>query len=174
MSTSGSITAGGVEVCSLKRDFSQLIQPGSTYQIVRFPFGAAEPTDEFGMHQIQQPDGYVIDAGNWDSDDRSGLIWPSVDGWGTLQALIQWAVPSDASEYRDQFVRDPLEIYSPADTTATDHRPPTPGGQFWTKVWGIAVHPDVPLALRVTHNASAPLDLTLAEFKLVIEQRARA
>ncbi|MFD9903940.1 hypothetical protein [Streptomyces sp. NPDC059063] len=161
----------GVLVCSLKRDTPQLIEPGG-YRIVRFPFGGGESYDTYSMHQTSQPDAFVIDSDGWDDDDRSGLIWPTRHGWGTLHALIQWGGTPDASEYRDQFVRDPLGLFSPPDTTATDHRAPTPGGQFWTKTHGIFVHPGVPLALRVAHNAPGPLALTLAEFKLVIHLAA--
>ncbi len=129
-----------------------MIAPGTTYQIVQFPFGTAEPSDRYNMHQRRQPNGYVIDSANWDSDPRSGLIWPERAGWGTLQALMQWD-PSDATEFRDQFVRDPFGFTpNPNDTTATDHRAVTSGGQYWTKVWGIFVDPATPspCALRTT------------------------
>ncbi|WP_405893670.1 hypothetical protein OG272_15575 [Streptomyces sp. NBC_00104] len=177
MPTSVTTTPPGVEVCSLKRDINQPIVPGTTYTIVRFPFGAEEPSDRFQMHQAVQPDGYVVT--DWDNDPRSGLIWPSRAGWGHLYALIQWEAPTAASggytELRDQYVRDPLSLGSPTpnDTTATDHRAPSPGGQFFTKSHGIYVDPLTPLALRVTHNASAgSLNLTLAEFKLAIYEAA--
>lgn len=160
----------GVQVCSLKADTPQLIQPGTTYRIVRFPFGAAEPTDRFGMHQAVQPDGYVVS--DWATDDRSGLIWPSTAGWGHLHALIQWEA-GGYTELRDQYVRDPLGLTpAPTDTTATEHRTPTPGGQFYVKNHGIFVDPATPVALRVTHDDSGPRLLTLAEFKLVIHQAA--
>ncbi|MEU6594799.1 hypothetical protein ABZ923_37330 [Streptomyces sp. NPDC046881] len=175
MSTRG-VVAPGVQVCSLKVDTPQSIPSSASYTIVRFPYGAAEPTDRFEMHQALQPDGSTVT--NYATDDRSGLIRPSRAGWGSLYALIQWEAPTATSgtvtEYRDQFVRDPLgETATPNDTTATDHRAATPGGQFWTKSWGIFVTPDVPLALRVTHNGTVgPLLMTLAEFKLVIHPAA--
>jgi hypothetical protein len=165
-----------VDVCSLKVAIPQLIQP-DTWTIVRFPFDATgESTDTLNMHSATRPapGGPVAD---WSTDDRSGLIWPSRAGWGELKGIAQWAAagaqlnPMDATEYRDQFVRNPLSYAGagPAvDTTATDHRPPTPGGQFFTKSWGIFVDPTVPLAMRVYHNASEALNLTLAEFKLSI------
>ncbi|WP_431952223.1 hypothetical protein [Actinacidiphila sp. bgisy167] len=169
MATRGTVSSG-VQVCSLKVDTPQSIQPGTTYQIVRFPFGTAEPADRSTMHQVVQPDGYVIT--NWATDDRSGLIWPSKSGWGHLYSLLQWE--AGATEYRDQYVRDPLNLGSPtpSDTTATDHRPPSVGAQFWTKGHGIFVNPQTPIALRVTHNAPNPINLTLAEFKLVIHDVA--
>ncbi|MER7742288.1 hypothetical protein ABTX34_28905 [Streptomyces sp. NPDC096538] len=163
--TSGSIPSG-VQVCSLKVDVPQVIQPGAAYQVVRFPFGAAEPTDRFEMHQVVQPDGYVV--ADWSTDDRSGLIWPSKRGWGMLHAMIQWEAGT-ATEYRDQYVRDPLGLTpTPNDTTATEHRPPSPGANFFVKSHAIFVDPAVPVALRVTHNNPTPLQLTLAEFKLAI------
>ncbi|WP_086859920.1 hypothetical protein [Streptomyces milbemycinicus] len=167
------VLTNGVQVCSLKRDTPQLIQQ-NVYAVVRFPFGAAEPSDRLGMHQVIQPDGYVVTA--WDVDDRSGLIWPSKCGWGHLYAVIQWEAPTETSgqytELRDQYARDPLGINAVIDTTATDHRAPTPGAQFFTKSHGIYVTPSTPLALRVRHNASGPLNLTLAEFKLAIHEAA--
>ncbi|MFK0063328.1 hypothetical protein ACIQTN_29385 [Streptomyces werraensis] len=154
----------------MKVDTPQLIAPGTTYRVVRFPFGAAESTDRFEMHQVVQPDGYVVS--DWATDDRSGLIWPSRPGWGTLYGLLQWEGASASGGYtelRDQFVRDPLGLTpTPNDTTATEHRTPTPGGQFFAKHWGLFVNPATPLALRVTHNDASPRLLTLAEFKLVI------
>ncbi|MGV9913386.1 hypothetical protein [Streptomyces tendae] len=163
--TNGSTTPG-VQVCSLKVDTPQLIPSGTTYRVVRFPFGAAESTDRFEMHQVAQPDGYVVS--DWSTDDRSGLVWPSKAGWGALHAMIQWEA-GDYTELRDQYVRDPLGLTpTPADTTATEHRPPSPGGNYFVKTHGIFVEPGVPLALRVTHNASEPRLLTLAEFKLAI------
>ncbi|UQA95592.1 hypothetical protein [Streptomyces halobius] len=163
------LTSPGVQVCSLKADTPQLIQPGC-YQILRFPYGSAECTDVFGMHQVDQPDEYVV--ADWATDDRSGLIWPSQSGWGHLYAMIHWEPASATGGYtelRDQYVRDPLGLTSsPNDTTATEHRVPTPGGQFYAKSHGIYVNPDTPLALRVAHNDCAPRNVVLAEFKLCI------
>ncbi|CAM5456789.1 hypothetical protein SHIRM173S_03921 [Streptomyces hirsutus] len=54
-------------------------------------------------------------------------------------------------------MRDPLGLTTnPNDTTATEHRTPTPGGQYYVKNHGIFVEPGTPLALRVTHNDAAP------------------
>ncbi|WP_309317369.1 hypothetical protein [Streptomyces salinarius] len=167
--TSGS-AAPGVQVCSLKVDTPQEIEPGTTYKVVRFPFGSGESTDRFEMHQVAQPDGYVVT--DWANDDRSGLIWPSKAGWGELHAMLQWEA-GDYTELRDQYVRDPLGLTgNPNDTTATEHRPPSPGGNYFVKTHGIFVTPGTPLALRATHNDSVPRLLTLAEFKLVIHHAA--
>lgn len=153
-------------VCSLKVDIDQPIPSDGQYHTVRFPFGAAESYDRWEMHQVQQPDGYVV--GDWATDDRSGLIWPTRNGWGHLYAMIQWE-SGDYTELRDQYVRDPLGFTGdPANTTATDHRPPSPGMQCFTKSHGIFVNPQTPLALRVAQNAGQPVNLVLAEFKLVI------
>ncbi|MCC9686851.1 hypothetical protein E4N64_14205 [Streptomyces sp. MNU103] len=153
-------------VASLISTTPQTITPGTTYQIVRFPFDS-ESFDPAGMHEAAQPDGYTVT--NWATDDRSGLIWPPMRGWGTLYAALQFAEAGDATEFRSQFVRDPLNISTGQDTTATEHRADTVGGEFWTRTWGLVVNPMTPLAVRVAHNASGPLDVTLAEFKLVVQ-----
>lgn len=164
-------TAAGVTVCSLKRDTPQVIPPGA-YTILTFPFGTAESSDSWLMHQAVQPDAYAVT--DWENDPRSGLIWPARSGWGELHAMIQWE-SGDYRELRDQFVRDPLRLGSstPVDTTATEHRPPSIGMQCWNKGHGIFVSPDTPLAVRVSHDASTPLAVTLAEFKLVIHPVAQ-
>ncbi|MCT2590233.1 hypothetical protein LHJ74_09955 [Streptomyces sp. N2-109] len=153
-----------VHVCSLIRNTAQTI-PADGYHIVRFPFGSAESLDRHGMHQIEQPDGHRI--GDWDAEDRSGLIWPSVDGWGGLTAMIQWE-DGGYTELRDQYIRDPLNLSTGPDTTATDHRPPSPGMQCYTKSHEIMVHPGTPLALRVHHNDSRARRLVHAQFKLAV------
>ncbi|MEU8870426.1 hypothetical protein AB0D24_04535 [Streptomyces javensis] len=156
-----------VQVVSLIRGTSQpqTIAGDGQYHVLRYPYDT-ESYDPYEMHEAVQPDGYqVVD---WRTDDRSGLIWPAKTGWGVLTAAIQWA-DADYTELRDQFVRDPLGITSdPVNTTGTDHRPPSPGIQCFTKNHPIIVHPDVPLAVRVAHNASAPVNVILTEFKLAI------
>jgi hypothetical protein len=158
-----------VLVCSLITGEPQTI-PAGGYHVVRFPFGGGESYDAHGMHQMLQPDGYQIT--NWRTDDRAGLIWPAADGWGSLTAVIQWEA-GGYSELRDQFVRDPLGLTDdPVNTTATEHRPPSPGMQCWHKSHEIFVHPGVPLALRISHNDSRPRRMVLAEFKLAIHPTA--
>jgi hypothetical protein len=149
------------KVVSLKVDSPQTIPADGAYHIVRFPY-TGEPYDAYNMHDANQPGGYqVID---WATDDHSGLIWPKFNGWGLLTALIQWE-DGNYTELRDQFVRSPLTA---PDTTATDHRPPSPGQQFFTKHHEIFVNQTTPLALRVAHNDTTARRLTLAEFKLAI------
>lgn len=154
-----------IPVCSLITTERQTV-PSGGYHPVHFPFGSGESYDECGMHQMVQPDSYHIT--DWRADPRASLIWPACEGWGVLTAMIQWE-PGNYSELRDQYVRDPLGFTDdPVNTTATDHRPPSPGMQCFTKHHELFVHPDVPLALRVSHNASGPLDLVHAQFKLAI------
>lgn len=155
-----------IPVCSLILNERQRVAAGATYHVVRFPFGGGESYDAEGMHQVQQPDGEEVT--DWRTDDRAGLIWPSADGWGALTAMIQWEA-GDYSELRDQVVRDPLSLTGdPMNTTATDHRRPSPGLQCFTKHHEMFVHPDVPLALRVAHNDSRARNLVHAQFKLAI------
>lgn len=155
-----------VRVCSLIVSEPQTIPNDGSYRVVRFPYGGGESYDAHSMHSPEQPDGYVV--GDWATDDRSGLIWPSEDGWGALTAVIQWEA-GGYSELRDQFVRDPLSLTSdPVNTTGTDHRPPSPGMQCSTKHHEFFVHPGVPLALRVGHNDTVPRKLVFAQFKLAI------
>lgn len=154
-----------VHVCSLITDEPQTIPAGSDYHIVNFPFGGGESYDEHGMHQMLQPDGYEIT--DWRADERSGLIWPSVDGWGVLTANLHWGAAA-YSELRDRFVRDPLNLATGPDSTATDHRPPSPGMQCFTKQHQMFVHPGTPIALLAGHNGSSGRRLVFAEFKLAI------
>lgn len=152
-----------VAVCSLILATPQSIPPGG-YHLVRFPYGAeGESLDAHQMHPAEQPDRTVS---TW-PDDRSALIWPSTTGWGALTAMIQWA-PGAYTELRDRFVRDPLGLDTGADSTATDHRPPSPGMQCFTKHHEILVRPTVPLALMVSHNDTVARDIVHAQFKLTI------
>jgi hypothetical protein len=155
-------------VCSLIYDENdhgrQAVPAGDGYHVVRFPFGTHESHDPHNMHPYDQPDG---GTGTF-PDSRSGLIWPAAEGWGTLDAMVQWE-PGSYSELRDQFVRDPLSLTDrPVDTTGTDHRPPSPGMQCFSKQHALFVHPDVPLGLRVAHNAGQSVRLVHAQFKLAI------
>lgn len=150
-----------VYVCSLITDEPQTIPVGG-YRVVRFPFGG-ESADGHGMHEAVQPDGLPV--ASWKVDDRSGLIWPAVSGWGVLTANVHWEA-GDYTELRDRFVRDPLG--EAPDSTATDHRPPSPGIQCFTKQHQLFVHPGVPLAFLVAHNDSVARKITHAQFKLAI------
>ncbi|MFJ8929218.1 hypothetical protein ACIRLA_21835 [Streptomyces sp. NPDC102364] len=155
-----------VHICSLKTDTPQLIPADGEYHLVHFPFGNSEPSDAHGMHQAAQPDGHRVT--NWRTDPRSGLIWPSASGWGSLTAMIFWE-DGGYTELRDQFVRDPLaHTKDPVNTTATDHRARSPKTQCFTKHHEMFVHPGTPVALRVAHNDRTARRITLAEFKLAI------
>jgi len=155
----------GVRVVSLKTDTAQSIPADGGYHIVRFPY-TTESYDPWGMHELAQPDGYSVSS--WSKDDRSGLIWPSVAGWGTLTSLIYWEA-GDYAELRDRYVRDPLGLTETGyDSTATEHRPPSPGIQCWHKTHEMFVSPGTPIALLAAHDASGSKRITLAEFKLAI------
>jgi hypothetical protein len=153
-------------IVSLKTDRPQLVPP-RTWAIVQFPYGDAESYDPLGLHNKVQPGGYAVR--DWQKDPRSGLIWPDHDGWVRLDAMIQWEPASKRGGYRelrDQIARDPLGLATGLDTTATDHRVPTPGMQSFTKGWPLFAHPGTPLALRVWHDDAQPRQVTLAELKL--------
>lgn len=154
-----------VHVCSLILLEDQHVPAGSGYHIVRFPFGRGESYDEHGMHQMNQPDGYHIT--DWRADARSGLIWPAVEGWGHLTGIVYWADGS-YSELRDRFERDPLNLSTGPDSTATDHRPRSPGIQAFTKAHQLFVHPGTPLSFRVAHDSDRAQTITHAQFKLAI------
>jgi hypothetical protein len=154
-----------VRVCSLIVSESQIVPAGDQYHLVRFPFGAAESSDEHHMHEAQQPDGVSTTF----LDDRAGLIWPSADGWGELKALMYWA-PDGYREVRSRFVRDPLNLAGGADSTCTEDSPATPGAQFRAKAYAIFVHVGTPLALMVRHDGPSPVALTHAQFKLAIHE----
>lgn len=157
-----------VYVCSLLVDEPQVIPAGDEYQIVRFPYGGSESFDAHGMHQSAQPDGGQSSY----PDPRSGLIWPSQEGWGSLTALMYWE-SGDFTEVRDRFVRDPLNLAGGADSTATEDHAGTPGGEYRNKHHEIFVRPSTPLALLVRHNGSASARITHAQFKLAIHPAAQ-
>ncbi|MFF1709328.1 hypothetical protein [Streptomyces sp. NPDC058268] len=156
-----------VRIVSLKTDVAQSIPVGG-YQIVRFPY-AAESYDPHGMHDKVDPRGYEVRA--WQRDDRSGLIWPTVGGWGSLTAMIYWE-DGEYRELRDRFVRDPLDLSTGYDSTATEHRPRSPGEQFFHKCHELFVYPKTPIGLFVAHDDSRPRRITLAELKLAIHEGA--
>ncbi|AJE84501.1 hypothetical protein SLNWT_4125 [Streptomyces albus] len=166
MASSEEAATGPVLVCSLKVSAVRTIPDDGKYHLVRFPFGTAESSDEHGMHQVAQPDGHTVK--DWTREDRAGLIWPARSGWGELYAMVQWE-SGNYSELRDQFVRDPLGLTDAGvDTTATDHRVPSPGRNYFTKTHGIFVKAGTPLGLRVAQRSGRSQKLLLAEFKLVI------
>ncbi|MBD3004528.1 hypothetical protein [Streptomyces sp. 5-10] len=178
----------GVHVVSLVNKEPQVIASGG-YQLLRFPF-EGESYDRFGMHDPVQPDGGKSEF----PDDRSGLIWPSREGWGQLEANIHWeAAPVGGveipgipdwlfknrnryCEVRDRFVRDPLNLVkgeqgdegAGGNATGTDHRVPSPGLQAFTKQHGLFVHRGVPVGLMVAHDAKCPVRVVHAQLKLTI------
>ncbi len=151
--------------CSLIRNMDQVIDPGG-YVIVKFPFGSYESWDVQGMHNVKQPDGHTITS--WDSDERSGLIWPKVRGLALVYATMHWE-SGNYTECRHQFIRDPLNLSTGPDTTGTEHRTPGPGMQCFSTMWQGIVNPQTPMAYRVAHNASSPRKLVHAQFKMSID-----
>ncbi len=151
-----------VMFCSLQVSPDQLIPP-KAYTLLKFPYDS-ESDDRWHMHQPCQPDGTTATF----PDPESGLIWPAAEGLGHLTACIHWEA-GGYNELRDQFVRDPLGT---PDYTATDHRPPSGGQQFFTKHHASIVRPNVPLGLLVYHNDSVPRRVTYAQFKLSIHPLA--
>lgn len=152
----------GVRVVSLKVDVGQSIPDDGAYHVVRFPY-LDQSYDAWSMHMPVQPDGRAVTS--WSKDDRSGLIWPSVAGWGVLTSLVYWEA-GGYDELRDRYVRDPLG--AAPDSTATEHRPPSPGIQCFHKTHQMFVRPDTPIALLVAQDAGLARKVTLAEFKLAI------
>jgi hypothetical protein len=147
-------------ICSLIREVGQTIPADGQYHMVRFPFGA-ESYDAWGMHDQDQPDGEHGALSN----DRSGLIWPTVAGWGWLFAMAYWEAER-YTEVRDRFVRDPLGT---PDSTCTEDYAITPGGQYRAKQHGIFVSPDKPIGYMVRVGAPGDRRLTHAQFKLAID-----
>ncbi|MGY0487520.1 hypothetical protein [Streptomyces sp. WG-D5] len=161
-----------VAVCSLKYEPTRsgpqsVVYDDDGYHLVRFPYESTEESyDPWKMHDPAGGGGTSKYP-----DARSGLIWPSHDGWATLSALLFWGADTRATEYRARFVRDPLGIGTGYDSTATTDISPTGGGQFRSYTWQMFVHPGTPVGFKVSARTSAsPLKvpITLAEFKMAI------
>ncbi|MDQ1039713.1 hypothetical protein QFZ75_006129 [Streptomyces sp. V3I8] len=162
-------------ICSLKWEAAhtgaQRIRYDSDgYHLVRFPYVTGEEQyDRWNMHDPAQ-------GGSGASafpDLRSGLIWPSHDGWGVLSALVFWKADGAALEYRARFVRDPLNLTAAGyDSTATTDCAPTRGGQYRSYMWQMFVHPGTPVGLKVSVRGAGDAKLTTplmcVEFKLAI------
>jgi hypothetical protein len=151
-----------VYVCSLSATPDQLIQP-TTDTLLLFPF-EQDQIDHYGMHEPLQPDGITVTS----DDQRAGLIWPYCDGWGHLEAELQWESGA-YTELRDHFVRDPLSLTDdPCNDTGRDDRYPTGGYQWFTKHHQIAVCAGTPLGVMVRHNDKVARRILYAQFKLAI------
>lgn len=165
----------GLAICSLKWEAARtgaqkIVYDSDGYHLVRFPYEDAEESyDPWGMHDAAQGGGEPSVF----PDARSGLIWPSHDGWGTLSALAFWEADGRPAEYRARFVRDPLGGSTGYDSTATTDSAPTGGGQYRTYTWQMFVKRGTPVGFKI--SARAPGDvrtatpLMLAEFKLAIQ-----
>jgi hypothetical protein len=135
--------------CSLIVKKPQIVQP-NTYTALRF-------------------DEESTDAGNWHASNdltsqNSALIIPKTTAVGLLAGLIFWA-PSDATQLLHRFTRDPFDPEE-IDSTATNDIVPTVGQDFHVFTWPMTVRTGQPLALMVCHNASEPVAINLAEFKV--------
>lgn len=165
----------GIAICSLlwsaaHTGAQKITYDSDGYHLVRFPYADAEESyDPWHMHDPSK-------GGTTPSkfpDARSGLIWPSHDGWGTLSAMIFWEPDGRPTEYRARYVRDPLGGSTGYDSTATTDWVPTRGGQYRTHMWQMFVHPQTPVGLKI--SARGPGDvkiaapLMFAEFKLAIQ-----
>lgn len=154
-----------LHVCSLiyhsSQHGAQSIPADGDYHLVKFPYGGEETEDADNMH-AEVRDGV---SHPYPSDKESGLIWPAHEAHAELKALIYWKA-GGATEYRDRFVRDPLDLSTGYDSTCTDHRAPTPGMQCYSKSWAIRVQPGTPIGLMVSHNSSSSIALDHAQFKL--------
>ncbi|PSM38564.1 hypothetical protein C6Y14_36045 [Streptomyces dioscori] len=162
-------------ICSLKWEAARtgaqrITYDPDGYHLVRFPYVTGEEQyDRWSMHDPAK-------GGSGASkfpDARSGLIWPSHDGWGVLSALVFWEPDAGGLEYRARFVRDPLNLTAARyDSTATSDTAPTRGGQYRTYMWQMFVHPGTPLGLKVSvrgaRDAKVSTALMCAEFKLAI------
>ncbi|RFU87258.1 hypothetical protein DY218_07775 [Streptomyces triticagri] len=164
----------GLAICSLKWDVEQsppqnIDYDSDGYHLVRFPYEQDEESyDPWKMHDPAQGGGDPSEF----PDGRSGLIWPSHEGWGVLSAMVFWEPDSRPSEYRARFVRDPLDAGSGYDSTATTDSAPTGGGQYRSYVWQMFVHKGVPLGLKVSARGRADAKIATplmhAQFKLAI------
>jgi hypothetical protein len=161
-------------ICSLLWDAAQggrqsISYDEDGYHLVRFPYTASQESyDPWKMHDPAHGGGEPSSF----PDARSGLIWPSHDGWGVLSALAFWEPDSEPHEYRARFVRDPLGTGSGYDSTATTDSAPTGGGQYRTYMWQMFVHKGTPLGFKVSARGSGDAKIKVplmhAQFKLAI------
>ncbi|MDG4860876.1 hypothetical protein P8605_22370 [Streptomyces sp. T-3] len=162
----------GLVICSLLWDAAKSGKQKITYDrdgyhLVRFPYVAGhEQYDPWKMHDPAHGGGTPSKF----PDARSGLIWPSHDGWGVLSALVFWEPHSSPTEYRTRFVRDPLG--AGYDSTATTDSAPTGGGQYRSYVWQMFVHPGIPLGFKISARGRGDVKIAAplmhAQFKLAI------
>ncbi|GGX49886.1 hypothetical protein [Streptomyces fructofermentans] len=161
-------------VCSLKWDAAhsgtqKIRYDKDGYHLVRFPYTAGgESYDPWRMHDPSHGASTVSAF----PDARSGLVWPSHDGWAVLSAMVFWTSDARAIEYRARFVRDPLGSSTGYDSTATADSAITRGGQYRTYLWQMFVTRGTPVGLKVSargaRDTRISTPLTLAEFKLAI------
>lgn len=150
-----------VYVCSLPSGHGQMI-PANTWKTLEFRYHN-ESYDEWGMHQPNQPDGGTSTF----PDERSGLIWPNVRGW----ALVEGMVDLDQGNYSElwfQLCRDPLSLTTGKDETRKERRPVHSGPQYFAFQHWLRLSPGTPIAIQLKHNATAPVKVLYAQFKVAI------
>ncbi|MER5252939.1 hypothetical protein [Streptomyces sp. NPDC002855] len=154
-------------ICSLVMNAAQTVPSQSAYYNVRFDYET--PTaDHWEMHRPNQPDGGTSVSG----DERSSLIWPQVAGWATVIGYAVWnynASWSATQEVRAQFCRDPLNLTTGADSTATVDDANTPGGQYKHYMHQMFVSPNTPVSFQLKHQSGVPAVISHAQFKMAIE-----
>lgn len=143
----------------------QAIPDDGGYHVIRFGYADAaseEQTDGWGMHAPDNhPDGHVVT--DWRTDPYSGMVYPAVDGYGELYAMIQWKGADFRS--RDRFCRDP---FGAPDTTNTEDRT----HRFNSKAHKVYVRPGTGLSVQVRNMSGSTQGITHAQFKLYITPEA--
>lgn len=163
-----------VAICSLLWDAArhgkQSVKYDSDgYHLLRFPYGTDD--ESYDVWHMHDPGKGATKPSKF-PDARSGLIWPSHEGWGVLSAMVFWEPDARVREVRARYVRDPLNLAAGYDSTATNDSAPTGGGQYRTYLWQMFVHPDTPLGVKVSARGAGDVKLTTplmhAQFKLAI------
>lgn len=134
---------------SLARYTSQKIQPNK-YTLLEFPDTSK---DEYSM------------AGK----DRR-LIYPATDGIACLEVNVIWEAPSTTypvTKFRYAFSRDPLKL---DDRTGYSHVAPVKGTNCFDSTHWITINLEKfsSLGVWVAQDSKAPLNVTHAQFKLVL------
>lgn len=156
-----------VYVCSLLTNTSQSIPSSAAYTSVKFEHNT-ESSDLWDMHPLTQPDGGTSSNGA----ARSALIWPTVAGWATLEGYVVWDYNANWAvdrETRSQFIRDPLNLTTGADSTVTADHAKTPGGQYVTRYHGLFAVVNTPLAFQIKQESGYTSTISHAQFKVAIE-----
>lgn len=134
--------------CSLITKKRQIVQPG-VYTALRFDEESTDSEDWHPNRSLASRD--------------SALIIPKQKALAVVAGMVHWA-ESDATQILHRISRDPYD--EDIDSTATHDRAMTVGKQFHIFTWLMTIRVGQPLALMVNHNASGPVAIDLAEFKV--------